>query len=278
MRLVVDCNAFESPSLPEFLATSAQNRAVLIDVASHEVFATGLKARTLLSPFAARGDQAVLLKPSWQIWRLSPKKDGYVQRLIDREQTSAFPGYCRLLAGRHPKALANLAMKSKESQDFGESLLTDAASLFDAMQAQIRSYHSNDLKALRSGRNLSERLCQRLTRDVAEKTRAELWQIHGDGLIPGAQEIKASLIFRLTVCGCALMVRRMAKGTNQVSARTMRNDLNDCFYAAYATLFDGLLSSDDGIVETYNLALLLLKDVFDCRRISATEATIARVP
>jgi len=276
MRKVVDCSALESPTLLAFLDESRQNFAILTDVANHEVFAAGARAGELLSPFATHAGQAILLHPTWQIWKLRPRRNGFIPRFIDQEQTRLFSRYCSMLAGGHPRALANAEKKAKESQDFGEKLLGDAEPMLRQMQRLIASYDSRDLKALRSGHSLSSQLCTKITRDVAENTARDLWEAQGINASSSAQEIKASLIFRLTVCSCALTIRRAADGgVAKLGAETYRNDLNDCIYAAYATLFDGLVSCDDGLVKTFNLSLILLRDVFDCRNITANEARLA---
>jgi hypothetical protein len=276
MRKVVDCSALESPTLLAFLDESRRNCAVLTDVANHEVFAIGTRAGELLNPFATHAGQAILLHPTWQIWKLRPRRNGFIPRFIDQKQTRLFSQYCRMLASGHPRALANAERKARESQDFGMKLLGDAEPLLRQMQRQIASYDSRDLKALRSGHSLSPQFCAKITRDVAENTARDLREAQGTNASSSAQEIKASLIFRLNVCSYALTVRRAADGgVEKLGTETYRNDLNDCIYAAYATLFDGLVSCDDGLVKTYNLSLILLRDAFDCRNITAEEATLA---
>ena len=155
-------------------------------------------------------------------------------------------------------------------------LLGDAEPLLRQMQRLIASYDRRDLKALRSSHTLSPRFCAKMTRDVVENTARELREALGINASPSGEEIKASLIFRLTVCSCALTVRRAADGdVDKLGSKAYRNDLNDCIYAAYATLFDGLVSCDDGLVKTYNLSLKLLGTVFDCRNLTAEETVVA---
>jgi hypothetical protein len=83
---------------------------------------------------------------------------------------------------------------------------------------------------------------------------------------------KATLIFRFSVCHCALAIRRASVGGIQKqSVETFRNDLNDCIYVTYATFYDGLITTDRGMKKTYNLTLFLLREVFDCHAMTATE-------
>ena len=42
------------------------------------------------------------------------------------------------------------------------------------------------------------------------------------------------------------------------------------------TFYDGLITGDEGMADTYNHALTLLRDVFDCRDVSADRCVLVR--
>jgi len=118
MRKVVDCSALDRPELPAFLVASRHNHALLTDACQQEAFAAGLKVQELFEPFADHPGQAVLLMPTWHIWRLRPKTSCFLPKFVDRKQTAAFLKYCRLLVSGNELLLANV-IKKQEEASFG---------------------------------------------------------------------------------------------------------------------------------------------------------------
>src|SRR5438552_1557521 len=128
MRKVVDSNALRSTALASFLEASESNFAVVTDycgIESHREspLVTVPESMATLCRFPR---QALVLKSTHAICRMSGRSKGLQRRLVDERQTREFPLYCRMLAHSGAPAirrqlLANGATAAKIVQEIGRA-------------------------------------------------------------------------------------------------------------------------------------------------------------
>jgi hypothetical protein len=81
--------------------------------------------------------------------------------------------------------------------------------------------------------------------------------------LPRGPEVRNTFIFRYALCGYVSILKRIENGgAGKTKSEKSRNDVIDVNFAAFATYFDGLLTSDKRAGETYAEAALLLREVF----------------
>ena len=83
--------------------------------------------------------------------------------------------------------------------------------------------------------------------------------------IPNGEEAPNTYIFRMALCMHVWGHRWISVGgAGKTKVEKIRNDLIDVSFAAYATFFDGILSSDKKVKYIYGVAAWLLKNVCGC--------------
>ena len=76
---------------------------------------------------------------------------------------------------------------------------------------------------------------------------------------PNADELFDTYIFRVALCGLLLSLRwASVGGARNVKVERIRNDMVDIHFAAYATIFDGLLTNDQKLSGIYREACGIL--------------------
>jgi hypothetical protein len=79
---------------------------------------------------------------------------------------------------------------------------------------------------------------------------------------PSVTEIRNMYLFRVALCMHLLAHRWMSVGgVGETKTEKIRNDLIDVSFAAYATYFDGILSSGKKVNDIYGKAVWLLNNV-----------------
>jgi hypothetical protein len=257
MRKIVDRNYLQSPKLRGYLAAWRKHRVVLTDYAAMEAFkgdalANIASATEILREFPK---QVIVLKSTSSIATLKGRRCGFTRRMIDRDQTRDFPGWCehtaRALAGDNDlqrqivengiEADARLKRMRDEQENYAENL--------DAM---VKNFSEAELKALRKHEPISDEMFGKIQSHVLEMA-AFLFVAHPHFTeLPPARELPYTFIFRYAMAGYLVALQWMSVGgARNVKPEKIRNDIVDCTYAAYATYFQGLLSDDAGANEIY---------------------------
>ena len=262
MDLVIDCSGLELETLRSFLQRSRRNRAVLCDVTAHEVFRPGLAAVNRHRILADFPGQVLVLRSMGEIAGLRPRTKGLLGRLVDKDETAAFPRYATALVAGHSGLINHLPAKSDRASQYLDGLLPVAAQMHDELLAMIRGWDKGDLAALRAHQRVEAGVLRNIAPMVGRWTKRAFEHL-GFGRVPTVERVKYAYPFRLAVCQAALTIDWAAKGgLEQRGLFKVRNDMTDCAVAAYATLFDGLLEHDRRLSDVHRLARQLLIGAF----------------
>lgn len=270
MRKVVDSNYLQSPKLREYLSKSTANIAVLTDYAAMEAY----KGDTLvsicksMSVLAEYPNQVVVLSDTRIACGLNGRGSGLQKRLIDASQTREFGLYChQLAAAQSGNAVLQrqLLELGKEATRHLEYMLADAQSMPSVFGDIAKTYTQDELRFLRAGNPYSDKMIKKLITNVLHVA-AKLFEDHPSvRRWPDRTELPNTFIFRAALCAYLLALDWISVGGAMgAKPTTIRNDMVDVNFAAYATYFDGLLSNDDKLQRIHLEARVLLGAVFGC--------------
>jgi hypothetical protein len=252
-KKVVDLNYLQNPDLARFLRAHPGNRVVLTDYLAMESYNSSDPRNSLrhylewLAPYA---NQALVLKGTRQVARLSFKRKGMQKRLVDESHTKRFPQFCgdigqivegdrgydHWLSRSHQAARAHL----------DGAMLQEPLAIEDAMAAFRELWTLSELKELRTQGIVVNSILPKLA-DHVPNLAAVLIRNHRDKPIfpPQFSDMVNTYAFRLALAFYMRTALRFSTGAEAtVNPPNHRNDTVDCSYVAYATFFDGLLTSD----------------------------------
>jgi hypothetical protein len=264
MRMVVDRSYLQLPELREYLAASKNNRAVLTDYAAMEAFKGDalqniVTATAILREFP---NKVVVLKSTAILATLKGRRCGYSRRMIDRDQTRGFPEWCELLA-RAEAGDRNLRQQiienGREADAHLGKMRADQSNYGENLDAMAKNFSEAELKALRARKPISGETFDKITEHVMEMADF-LFKTHPDiSRRPTARELPYTFIFRYSVAGYLVALRRMSDGSaKNVKTEKIRNDIVDCTYVACATYFQGFLNRDAKANQLYDDAKFLI--------------------
>jgi hypothetical protein len=270
MRKVVDSNQLQSEALRSFLSKSKDNFAVLTDYAAMEAY----KGDTLVSIYksmeivADYPDQVVVLKNTRVVCGLSGRGAGLQKRLIDSGQTKGFAEYTH---GLHLARNGNVVIQrqllehGKEATAHLARMLEDAKSTGAAFYDIAKDYSKDERRLVRNTEPYTADMIDKIVRTVI-RIASKIFKNHPSVKVwPTYKELPNTFIFRVVLCTYLLAIYWSASGgAKDARANTLRNDMVDMNFAAYATFFDGLLSSDAKVVRIHQEARLFLSALFDC--------------
>jgi hypothetical protein len=268
MRKVVDSNFLQNEELRAYLARSDGNQVVLTDYAAMEAY----KGDTLVSIFKSMAivsdypRQVIVLKGTKTIGGLSGRSTGLQRRLIDEKQTQQFRNYCRMLKKakqgdrKIQECLLNLGRDATTHMD---RLIADATKMASNFETLAKTFTQADLRALRIGARPSDAMLDRVPKDIM-RIAAFMFRDHPQvNRLPQWTEAPNTFIFRAALCMYLWALRWISVGgAKGAKAETVRNDMVDLLFAAYATFFDGLLTSDKKLATLYKDAKRLLRGTF----------------
>lgn len=273
MRKVVDSNYLRKPELREYLSKSKANVAVLTDYAAMEAYKgdTLVSIYNSMSVLAEFSEQVIILKNTLITCGLNGRGGGLQKRLIDTSQTKEFRLYCERLAA----AKAGNTALQRQLLDLGqeatrhlERMLSDAEVLPTVIEDIARAHTVDELRILRTGAPYSDEMVKKLMTAVLH-TAATMFEGHPSvPARPDREDLPNTYIFRAALCAYLLTLDWISVGgataARGANATTIRNDMVDVNFAAYATFFDGLLSSDEKVQRIHAEARLFLAAVFGC--------------
>lgn len=252
----------------EYLATSKTNFAVLTDYAAMEAYkgdtlVTIYESMAILSEYP---EQVIILKTTGVVCGLNGRGSGLQRRLIDESQTNEFSVYCQRLAaaragntGFQRQLLENGKAATKQL----ERMEADVHDLPDVFDDIAKSHTDEELGILRLGEPYTTPMIKRLMENVL-RIAVQLFDNHPNVRVwPDRKVVPNLFIFRASLCAYLLALDWISVGgAKDVKAARLRNDLVDVNFAAYATYFDGLLSSDNKVQRLHFLARVLLANAF----------------
>lgn len=255
-RKVVDSNFLQTEELRSFLSASPFHLAVLTEFAAMEAYKNdALRSVPLsMSVLLDFPRQIVVLKGAEITSALTSPVSNPQIRLIDQEQTTFFPAYCRALklADLDPRIRARMVALGKQADTNMARMIEQASIVTSSIPGMLSIFSDSDRRALRSDEPLPRTTQDKLGAQVLQLT-AHLLRRAGVTEAPSFDALLDTWIFRQTFCIYIWMLRTM-DGVVPSNPGRIRNDIIDATYAAYATMFDGLLSKDKLPNEIYAVA------------------------
>lgn len=267
MKKVIDAGAMRSPELERFLSSST-NYAIVTDYASMESL-KGNASKNIersLRTLSKYPKQVVVLKSTYEITKLRPRKTGIHSRFTDTKQTKGFSEFSAAIKRQEGNGTLvdfDLAFKSLRSNQHFDRLAQSAETIRRGISITASSYSENDMYLLRSKKPLSPDFIDRIRRDILHVTALHFRDASAFSELPTVGDAFYSFPFRYALCSHALTIRWISEGGYEnVSIKKIKNDFTDMTYAAYATFYDGLLTKDRELRQVYQTSKWLLQRVF----------------
>jgi len=267
MQQVIDSNFLQNDLLRTYLAASANNQAVITDYAAMEAH----KGDTLKSIYKSMGilcefpEQILILKSTMVVCGLRGQDADLREPLIDRDQTSGFPAYCRQLRAaqegdvglqhdilEHGRVATAQIARVEADVAIMPEVFTDMATVFT----------KDEISILRHGAPLTDAILDKLMRSTMMLA-VNFFKTHPNGgWLPTAKDLPNTFIFRFSLCAYLLHLDWIAKGSQPViKPEKLRNDMVDLNFATFATYFDDLLSADKKLTRIYLQANYILRQI-----------------
>lgn len=269
MKKIVDANCLNSELLDEYLHSDSTNMAVLTEFCGMEMY-KGDPLKNVchsVKTLCRYPSQVIVLKGARQIIRENQTPSEIdIDSFMDEDQTEHFAESCeviKLAEKGNLNAIAQIEEHGRNARAEMKRLRQDAITTAKGIEAWIDTFNPTYLRILRKQQPITEELADRIMNDILVFT-AFLIRDHPDTTqIPTARELRNAYIFRYSLCGYLLGIDWLSSGgLNSVSPDKLENDLIDMSYAAYATLFDGIISKDAKLNRIYQIADYFLKTVF----------------
>jgi hypothetical protein len=277
-KKIIDANYLRDDRLAHWLSSSNNNYAVITDYAAMEAY----KGDTLISIFKSMDilsrypDQVLILKNTLTVCRLKPDKKGLQRRLLDEAQTKGFRRYCAALqkAKEGDSSLQGMLLSlGKEANEHMTQALGYAELIKQAIGEFRLTYSREELGVLRTHHPLTNSIAKKFRDHVLSVTAELLAKRSLVQIIPTRSNFPNCFIFRSVLCSYLNIMDWISEGGAKDAKReTIRNDMVDVNYAAFATYFDGLLSKDEKALRIYQQAKYLLDHVFSVGRVAAPDS------
>jgi len=254
-------------ALADYLRSSPSNLAVLTDYAAMEVYkANSVEAlRRSMGILSQYPNQVLILKGTQALCGINARAAGLQRRMVDEHQTRDFKHLCRLLPHVSDDQIRDqfneLAHSAAAQMD---RMLVDAKTTAEAIEKIQEAYAATELLVIRRDEPYTEEMIRKLMTHVSELAR-NLIQRHPRArkFRKGAEEPRNNFLFRVALCAYLLALRWIAVGgAHSASPEKIRNDMVDVNFAACATYFDGLLSSDKKLLSICDEAIVWLDLIF----------------
>jgi hypothetical protein len=271
--MVVDTNGLKSDELRKCLSDSA-NVAVIPDFAILETLkigdAEGISDQ--LSVCAERPKQVKVLKPTYSVAGLRSRRRsrGLQRRLVDKDQTASFKGFCDRVEGAKngDQLLRKQLDKKCEAAAFDLERIVKNQETFAANLAEhAKNYTEAELKILRRGEPTTPELFSKITENIFNLA---LWLFASHSYfkkLPDFKTLPNAFLFRFAVAGYVVALRCIKEGgANGASPENMGSQMVDAMFATYATYFDGIFTKDrrcQDICGTTNDVLKTIRSDFE---------------
>jgi len=265
MRKVIDTNFLKSPDLKEYLA-KPDNHVVVTDLVLMETLRGG-DLESIFRQFEVliqHPKQVIVLKTTQAVSGLRKRRRrGLQRRLVDKDQTGGFEGWCEKLdrAKKGDEALRKqLVEKCKRAASDLATLAKGQDTYAANLAEHAKKYSETDLTILRKNEPVTPELLKKIKGHILDLARA-LFEAHPYfKKLPAVKDLPNAFLFRYAIAGYIVALRRLKEGgANGASPEKIRNDLVDAMIGAYSTYFDGFLSVDQKAKEIHETTCDLLK-------------------
>jgi len=267
MKHVVDSNFLQCEALRAYLSKSLRHYVVMTDYAFMEAY----KAATLdmlyrsMEILSQYPKQVIVLKGTQTVRLLSGRPSHLQRRLVDVNGTRAFSEFCRHLAAArcgNQELEAQLLYRARAARVQMNRIDGGAQEFGPVLDLITNLFSDSEQKIIRTGSPYTEVMGETMVNHILSMA-AMLCKRHAPKIkSPSATEIRNMYLFRVALCVHLLAHRWMSVGgVGEATTEKIRNDLIDVSFAAYATYFDGILSSDKKVNDIYGKAVWLLNNV-----------------
>ncbi|WP_260598871.1 hypothetical protein [Sphingomonas endolithica] len=197
--------------------------------------------------------QIIILLGTQLIGTLDPNDGPVSDRMIDLEQTSQFPSFSIAMAMAHhgdPGIIAQIVERRQWAQDH-LSVMADRVDSRETMATVRKLFSPDQWKTFARGEPFTTTM-QGLFHAAILTTAEAFATGHPSGLaLPTAPALHDHFVFRLALCHVIHLIDMAGGGTVTRNAKQALNDRVDVFHAAYATYFNGLMTSDERAARTH---------------------------
>ncbi|MHA6195591.1 hypothetical protein ACX3YG_14600 [Pseudomonas wadenswilerensis] len=269
MKLIIDSNKLQSEDLRSYLKKSKENYAVLTDFSAIEAYKKDplksiFKSMSIVSEFP---NQVIILKSSIKICGLSGRKKGLQKRLIDESQTKGFHKYIsdlRSIASGDKKLESNIREHGKHANDHLDKMLYEAEKSRDALITLGNTLTKEERALIRNKGDYTSDLINKVITTTIEMSNQIFINFPHHIKPPCYKELPNTFIFRTTLASYLIGLYRFCNGgLDNLKAEKLRNDYVDMILVAYATYFDGVLSSDKTVNHFFDQSRAMLYALFD---------------
>jgi hypothetical protein len=264
MEVVIDSNFLRSPELRAFLALSPRNKAVLTDYCAMEAYKNADPIAAMQAQMAILSEfpsQVVVLKGTATVAGLRGRRAGLRRRMIDLDQTTNFPTFCRYLrqASTDSGVRNTINQYAVTARSNIEAVTADMTGLMSGIVDMAKVYDANELRILRGGGAFTELMIEKFVH-VTMLLAAQLHHKQPNSLrMPSAQELPNTFLFRAAVCMQLVVLRWAETGRSTARPEKLRNDVIDLNFATYATFFDDFFTDDKRALDLYAEAKVTLE-------------------
>lgn len=249
------------------LALSPHNEVIFTDFALQEAFkdANSKGLHRTFRPVKDFPSQIVALKKTTEICLLEPRSEGSPQRFVDELQSNRLRTYLHDIYSNAYGVHARIELGSTQAAQRFQILLPAIPQVRKDIAKQIESIPSEDIALLRTENKVTHRLVDMIVQSVIDDTALYLRDIGLQNPIM-SYDIVYSFVLRFVLANhISGLFWGMRGGHASAKDTTLRNDVTDASYAAYATFFDGLITRDDKLSAVYRNTRLLLREGFGLR-------------
>ncbi len=261
VRKVIDSNYLSREELRQYLAETPQHYAVITSAALTEIV-KGNPLRSIVSSMAVLSEfprQVIILKGDAAVARLTESVSNPQLRLIDKHQTSEFPGFCEKLAAMKPLAVNEFLSQGRivnEGFKQAHSAIEESA---DMIPKAVEHYTAAERKMLNAGGALPRTLIRQVFDAVLVMTELKLKHIKA-GEVPTGIRLLDAFAFREALCTYIWLLSSL-RGKPPTNPRKITNSIMDVSFATFATYFDDLLSTDHLALHIHGVASTWLRQL-----------------
>lgn len=262
-RYVVDTNMLGSPELAAYLQASKHHFGIVTEATMIELHKTHAAdvVRDVLRLPCRFPRQIILLRDEVELVGMDGATPRLVRRLVDEVQTSDFPEYCATIVTPPIDKMIRDHFSKMESQSdaYMKDFTGRAGKIFNLFRAAEARFDENDVVHLRKRQSYPIELQKKLIA-MAFAVRQLLIRNDADAReFPTETQLAINTYLFRYCFFVALYFARWIKSnrTDLKNEQKIANQLMDMKIGAVASFFDGLLTNDAVLSETYEEAVFV---------------------
>jgi hypothetical protein len=266
MRVLIDTNSLQTDELKVFLSADRENKAVLPEHTTAEIF----KPRDLNTVFASHAilceypHQVLVLRANSHAMSIDARTPAISNRFIDRKATREFPEYCRDLreAQRgHPGYLRQIAQRQQWAQERPQAVEDALGDQADSLNELRQNFSPHELSQMSRGDNIPLRSRQVILAMVTSIAEQLARSFPSRASVPPSPYRYNHFGWRSALCDIIQLIRLINDGAQRRAPPRARNDHFDNVFATFGTYFNGVMSNDAGMLATQSIARLILRSL-----------------